>query len=259
MSEDTPRQVISITCPNKDCRNSFKMYRPEKPGLVRVTCPQCKQAFQVKVGAPPPPAGVSSDNSQAMPRHITLPSNTEDVYKFMCPHCSSQGMAVKGSGKNLVKTGCPKCKGRVDVIIDRNQQSTELVGGDDEDDFSDPAEEAPSKAAIRVFTKRRFLPDAKTDYPLKKGVYIIGRDDPDNPPEIPIAGDSTVSRRSVQVEVVEDHGNGETLYPLTVLKATNPVSLNGKRLREGDNVFLSFNDRLTMGKTEIVFIKYSRK
>ena len=258
MSEDVPRQVISITCPNKDCRNSFKMYRPEKPGLVRVTCPQCRQAFQVRVGAPAPPPGTSStDNSQAMPRHVNLTATTDDVYKFMCPHCSSQGMAVKGGGKNLVKTSCPKCKGRIDVIIDRQQQSTQLVGGDDE--FSDPQEEVSSKAAIRVFTKRRFLPDSKTDYPLKKGVYIIGRDDPDSPPEIPITGDSTVSRRSVQVEVVEDHGNGETLYPLTVLKATNPVLLNGKRLHEGDNVFLSFNDKLTMGKTELQFIKHSRK
>lgn len=255
MSEDARRQVISITCPNKDCRNNFKMYRPEKPGLVRVTCPQCGQAFQVRVGAPAPPPDTTGDNSQAMPRHVNLTATPDDVYKFTCPHCNKQGMAIKGGGKNLVKTACPSCKGRIDAIIDRQQQSTELVSGADEDDFSDPQEEEVSKAAIRVITKRRFLPDVKTDYPLKKGVYTIGRDDPDNPPEIPISGDATVSRRSVQLEVVEDHGNGETLYQLAVLKATNPVSLNGKRLREGDNAFLNFNDKLVMGKTEILFIK----
>lgn len=252
--------MLGVTCPNPECGHKFKMYKPDRPGIVRVTCPSCKGQFRYQVndtaGAPK-----SSDNSSAMPRHVNLECNPEEVYKFLCPHCSKQGIMVKSQGKSLLKTACPSCKGRVEVIIDRPTPPTEMVDDSMDDEFEDPAPSSKGKvsAVVRVFTKRRFLPDAKHDYPIAKGTYIVGRADDDNQPDVPIHGDHSVSRRSVQIEVIEDHGTGEYLYPLTVLKATNPVRVNGKRIAEGQSVLLAYNDKIKMGDTDLVFLKSNGK
>ena len=112
--------------------------------------------------------------------------------------------------------------------------------------------------ALRVFTKRRFLPDIKTDYTLKNGNYTIGREDSENQPEIPISGDVTVSRRSVRLEVFNGH-DGDNQFNFTVMKAVNPVTVNGKRLMPGESIFLTIGDKIRMGKTDMELIKENHK
>ena len=253
MDRQTERQVIEVTCPDPECRQKFRMYRPEKAGVVKVGCPHCKKSFQLKCEAPS-----SSDHSADPEKTLTMEPTSDDVYKFMCPHCAAQAIGVPAKGRNLVKLGCPKCKGSVTLVVNRPAPQTELeevaFGTDEFDGFGQEADAPKIKAILRVFTKRRFLPDLKTDFPIIKGSYFIGRADPDNQPDIPLNGDTTVSRKSVQIEVIDGGGYEDRLYPLTVIKATNPVTVNGKRLRAGESVFLNFDDRITMGKTELVFL-----
>ncbi len=254
-----PRAVIEVTCPNPDCHKRFKMYKPEKPGAVRVTCPACKQPFQIKYQDKSSAGGVT-DNSGAQERTVTMEPTADDIYKFMCPHCAAQAMGIAAKGRNLLKSACPRCKGPVTLVVDRPLPPTQGVDevdvADMFDDFKD--DNAPKiNAVLRVFTKRRLLPDIKTDFPIVEGSYCIGRADPECQPDIPLNGDTTVSRRSVQIEVV--NSGGEFFYPLTVLKAANPVMVNGKRYRAGESVYLNFNDRITMGKTELVFVKETSK
>lgn len=251
------RVVIEVTCPNPECHKRFRMYKPEKPGVVRVTCPVCKEPFQFKYQDKTPTSG---DNSTAAERTVTMEPTADDIYKFMCPHCAAQAMGIAAKGRNLLKTACPRCKGPVTLVVDRPQPPTETVDDVDVTDMFDDFEQcgAPKiNAVLRVYTKRRLLPDIKTDFPIVEGSYCIGRADPECQPDIPLNGDTTVSRRSVQIEVVKS-GN-ENVYPLTVLKAANPVMVNGKRYRAGESVYLNFNDRITMGKTELVFVKETSK
>lgn len=257
MDQSSQRQVLEMTCPNGECGCRFKMYKPEKPGTVKVTCPKCKQSIMVRIDAE------VSDNSSAEEKTVTMEPNSEDVYRFACPHCSQQAIGIAAKGRNLLAATCPKCKGRIKLVVDRPAPPTELETDTDMmlDEFPGFGDSAAPKinAVLRVFTKRRFLPDVKTDFPIVKGTYFIGRADPDNQPDIPLSGDTTVSRRSVQIEVIKSQQSDESLYPFTVIKATNPVTVNGKRLRAGESVFLNFNDKITMGKTELVFMRGSHK
>lgn len=257
MDQQPQRPVLEVTCPNQECRHHFKMYRPEKPGIVRVACPKCKQAFQLKVDT-----CEAADHSKDPEKIVQVDPTPDDVYKFMCPHCQQFAIGVPARGRNLLKVSCPKCKGAVSLVVDRPAPQTELGDGLSDDigfDGFDDADTPKVNAVMRVYTKRRLLPDIKTDFPIVKGSYFIGRADPDEQPEIPITGDTTVSRRSVQVEVIKGSDPDERLYSFTVIKATNPVTVNGKRLRAGESVFLNFDDKITMGKTELVFMRDSHK
>ncbi len=256
MDQTQQRQVLDLTCPNVECKRNFKIYRPEKPGMVKITCPGCKQAFQFRIEAQQSAVDHSADPEKT----VTLDQTPDDIYRFSCPHCGNNPITAPVKGKNLIKATCKNCMGRISLVIDRPAPATELGDGEAVCDFTFLDEDAPKiNAVLRVFTKRRFLPDVKVDFPIVKGSYFIGRNDPDNQPDIPLNGDTTVSRRSVQIEVINGKNPGECLYPFTVIKATNPVTVNGKRLRAGESVFLNFNDRITMGKTELVFMAENGK
>ena len=69
--------------------------------------------------------------------------------------------------------------------------------------------------------------------------------------QIAIKNDSTVSRRSVKIEV--NYTSSGNTFKLTVLKSTNPVLLNGNALAKGEAVSLNFGDIITMGKTRFRF------
>ena len=89
------------------------------------------------------------------------------------------------------------------------------------------------------------------DYPLSPGSCVIGRYDEDEVSDIAIKNDSTVSRRSVKIEV--NYTSSGNTFKLTVLKSTNPVLLNGNALAKGEAVSLNFGDIITMGKTRFRF------
>ena len=259
MSE-TDRPILNVTCPNPECRHPFKMYRPDKPGIVKVGCPKCKKQFPMQI---PANAFAPADNSGAPTKRIPVEETPDDIYRFPCPHCGGYNICLKGGGRNLLKVTCPKCKGNISVSVDRPTPQTELVSiGNDsfEEEFEQfDSEDSPKiSTALRVFTKRRFLPDIKTDYTLKNGNYTIGREDSENQPEIPISGDVTVSRRSVRLEVFNGH-DGDNQFNFTVMKAVNPVTVNGKRLMPGESIFLTIGNKIRMGKTDMELIKENHK
>lgn len=64
-------------------------------------------------------------------------------------------------------------------------------------------------------------------------------------------------RRSATLEVT-DTPDG-FLFKFTVVKATNPVCVNDKRLTVGESIYLTYNDNITMGKTHLTFKKTKQK
>lgn len=123
MSE-TDRPILNVTCPNPECRHPFKMYRPDKPGIVKVGCPKCKKQFPMQI---PANAFAPADNSGAPAKRIPVEETPDDVYRFPCPHCGGYNIGLKGGGRNLLKVTCPKCKGNISVSVDRPTPQTELV------------------------------------------------------------------------------------------------------------------------------------
>ena len=86
-------------------------------------------------------------------------------------------------------------------------------------------------------------------YDLDREVTVVGRQSVESPSDISIAGDETMSRRSVAI--ICDQVN----YKLQVLNATNPVIFNDRKLNTGDCVYLTFGDKFVLGKTLIIFEK----
>lgn len=89
---------------------------------------------------------------------------------------------------------------------------------------------------------------------LHEGENWIGRWDAEEPSDIMVK-DQYMSRRSVLIEVIRQ--NDEFLFKFTVKRCSNPVSVNGKKIEEGQCIYLNFEDRIEMGDT-MLFIKKAK-
>ena len=88
--------------------------------------------------------------------------------------------------------------------------------------------------------------------PLRVGCNIVGRNDPKALSDINI-DDDEVSRRSVRIDV--DFYNGLYSYRLTVLRATNPVIVNGVTVLPNQTVDIHYGQNIVLGQTTIKFKK----
>ncbi len=91
----------------------------------------------------------------------------------------------------------------------------------------------------------------KQSYTLSEGSNIIGRTDKSEPSDIQIK-DSYVSRRSVNIEVSES-GEGYH-FKFKVLRAANPVYVNGHEHDEGTSIYLNDGDTIRLGSTKLRFV-----
>lgn len=88
--------------------------------------------------------------------------------------------------------------------------------------------------------------------PLRLGTTItLGRRDDAMPSDL-MWRDSSMSARSVSITVSQDK-NGSLQYQLTVLRATNPVKINGRAYNAGSSIYLRFGDEIVMGRTSLTF------
>lgn len=88
-------------------------------------------------------------------------------------------------------------------------------------------------------------------YQLKEGRTVIGREDEEEPSDISLSGDDTISRRSIEINIVADEYGFD--YILKVLNASNPVKVNGKEIRIGEKKYLDVGDMITIGHTTLRF------
>lgn len=88
-------------------------------------------------------------------------------------------------------------------------------------------------------------------YQLKYGETTIGRFDVAEQSDIPIRHDESISRRSVCINITPY--SNFTEYRMTVLKATNPVFVNGKKIPEGKYALLANGDKIRLGNTKFRF------
>jgi hypothetical protein len=91
------------------------------------------------------------------------------------------------------------------------------------------------------------------DYRLFDGKNIVGRYDESKSSDIAIKNDPTMSRRSIEIDVI--HSENGYSFKLTVLSATNPVLHNNNPLMPGESISLNFGDSITLGKTKFRFDK----
>lgn len=110
----------------------------------------------------------------------------------------------------------------------------------------------PPSAVLRVYARRKFLPCKVLDFKIEGyGVTIIGRTDATAISDINVPGDSAMSRRSAQIEIVNQPSGA--VFFFKVRKAANPVYVNDRELAPGEAVELNFGDRIVMGRTKMLF------
>lgn len=250
MAENT---ILAFNCLNPECKKSIKLRRPQKTGIYGVKCPHCGHQAKIKL---PGEDQIQPDSQPQKPApesaSTTIPDNSskdritidEDFivgteYKFDCPHCKKQEIAFNSQKAGHKEFACPLCHGKlaVDVrdktkVLDLDSETIQLLKGK------------------LVLIKRGWL---NKDYPLLAGKTVVGRDDETAPSDISIKGDSSMSRRSIEI-LVQQSEKGYT-FKLTVLNATNPVLHNNKPLMKGESISLNFGDTILLGKTKFRFEK----
>ena len=244
--------ILIFKCLNPDCGKMVKLRRPQKSGIYPVTCPHCKT--QKKLNLKGLDAFLSENNDAELSGNSTESSidNSnkpvvilkddficDEVYKFMCPHCGKQELGINSHSPGHKEFACPLCKGKIaaDVrakthVIDTDGDSIQLIKGK------------------LTLLRKGWL---NKDYSLGLGSHTIGRFDSDQLSDISIKNDSSMSRRSIKIDVVQSPKG--FIFKLTVLKATNPVLHNNVALSCGETVSLNFGDSIILGKTKFRFDK----
>ena len=244
--------ILIFKCLNLECGKPVKLRRPQKSGIYPVTCPHCKtqkklnlkglDSFQSEnsTAASSGESTVSTVDNSEKPV-ISLKENfiCGEVYKFMCLHCGKQELGINSHKPGHKEFACPQCKGKIAADV---RAKTHVVEAD--------ADSIMLTKGKLTLLRRGWL---NKDYPLGIGSYTIGRFDSDLMSNISIKNDSSMSRRSVKIDVVQSPKG--FVFKLTVLKATNPVLHNNVPLSTGETVSLNFGDSIVLGKTRFRFDK----
>lgn len=231
--------TIVIACP--DCRKQMRMNNPGKAGVYKITCPFCCKQFSVKM----------VDNANQKPQHA-------DEAPVLVQHCTNCGvkMRIRNPQQGTHSVKCPNCQS----VQTYSYRSDAAQSGTHAPQEAKKEEYAPTKTLPKNFNlaqgclvvhRGRFA--SKQVYELKGKETVVGRADSESPSDISVAGDPTMSRRSICIST-EAKSMG-FLYKLTVLNATNKVLYNNRALAKGDSVYLNFGDRIMLGKTLFSFEK----
>lgn len=265
---------IKMTCPK--CKNPFAIVRPEQPGKYMLKCAHCQGVICLNLGTPqasqvqpksaatkpapsttqkPEPPQKEKDDEQIplLGKAILTNRGFYAVKEkavagvkslFACPECGEMVM-VNLCKPNKYNVKCKHCGTYTIVKVIEEEPKTENAGKVKKPTrklHSDQPVERGQLMWGKLFRRKR--------YELRNGSTVIGRNDREQPSDL-MFDDPTMSCRSVRIDVDGTDGSCK----LSVLHATNPVSVNGISYPEGSSIYLKFNDTLKMGRTVIVYSK----
>lgn len=157
------------------------------------------------------------------------------IRKVNCPHCKAEIKINFGTPK-------PAEEKPADTTPEAPQQPPKKTK--DISDINGSGMQRGKLVEVRGFLKKNI------SHTLQIGDNIIGQYDMEMPSTIMIK-DSTVSRKSVNINVIyeDDHLD----YVFCVLRAKNPVTLNGTPVQVGEKRYLKFGDQIILGLTKFRF------
>lgn len=244
--------ILIFKCLNPECGKMVKLRRPQKSGIYPITCPHCKT--QKKLNLKGLDAFLPDDNTPKSDekQNVSQIDNSnkpivnlkddficDEVYKFMCPHCGKQELGINSHKPGHKEFSCPLCKGKIAAEVRAKTRVIDIDG--------DSIQLTKGKLTL---LRKGWL---NKDYPLGLGSHTIGRFDSELMSDISIKNDSSMSRRSIKIDVVQSPKG--FMFKLTVLKATNPVLHNNVALTTGETICLNFGDIIILGKTRFRFDK----
>ena len=169
-----------------------------------------------------------------------------NIEKVLCPQCKRllSFMDAPDIGNKLI--ACPKCNFRATVDVYRSGVAG--TGGQGEAEVTGLPELFGKDAKI---VGRLRLKDTGKIFLLKQGKNVIGRIAQSGTADIQVNEDKYMSRRHIEIDIVQTVMGLE--HRLVEINSKNKVLLNDKPLSRGDILVLQFGDRMTLGKTEVIF------
>lgn len=266
-----------------------------KPGVYKVTCVACNNAFHVKIvdktqPVPPPvpqpepqpapqpePQPASQPEPQPVPQPEPQPAPQPEPQPVPPPvpqlepqpapqedlivkYCTSCGVKLRirnpKPGEHQIK--CPKCGNLVAYQWQPASQPTSQPA-------PQPDNDADGKTKVLGIGFNKVLVTGQLL--LKKG--FMKHDEVFDLSEArdyiigrndPMAlSDINVDDPTMSRQSVKISAsvsnNGSFLYKLCVLRSTNKVMVNGRPVSQGDSVFLEFGDSFVLGRSTFVFQK----
>lgn len=168
----------------------------------------------------------------------------------VCPQCRSRLSIKNVPGIQNKLLQCPVCKYKAKVSLYQIGQAGKGGLG-----ASDEATQLPSSQKINTNVGQLHVIQTNQICELREGTQVIGRLANSGNADLQIGGDNYsdkfMSRRHVQIDVVKTAHGLE--HHLVEIGAKNIPQLNGKDVQRGEIIVLHFGDKLTLGKTDIVF------
>lgn len=231
--------VIDLTCVH--CGSVIQIQKRKSQEQCKLVCPNqdCKKKLHVLFNTQTDPQTYSFI---AIPQSETKEKSAEKV---------DSNEQKKEASEEEEQPKVPKNK----TIYKKNKDKAhnyEGIPGEDEEEKPRKAKHKNIKLRETLFlTRKKFFGLVAERYRLSEGETIVGRVDDEEPSDISLSGDETISRRSISINIIPDEYGFD--YILKVLNASNPVRLNGKPLRVGEKVYMDLGDVITIGHTELKF------
>lgn len=245
MNEMELKEILDITCPY--CKNAIRMRNPKKAGTYELQCPHCGKKFRMTmVDREEDP--YEQANRQAAEQAAAQRAAEQAAAQRAAEQAAAQRAAEQAAAQRAAEQAAAQRAAEQAAAQRAAQQAAAQQPG-----MVNPKPASKPTKLLRTGTFEagclRVKQGSFVRYDLDREVTVVGRQSVESPSDISIAGDETMSRRSVAI--ICDQVN----YKLQVLNATNPVIFNDRKLNTGDCVYLTFGDKFVLGKTLIIFEK----
>lgn len=224
--------VIDVVCVHCGC--VIHMQKKKMQEQCKLVCPGCKHPLHILFNITTDPQTYSF-----------LPVTQESPKKEEEKKQEEQPIDKEAQKAKKDKTVYKKDKHKARSYDD------EIPGEDDSEEDNTRKKKHPKLRESLFLTRKKLFGLVAERYKLSEGKTIIGRDDDDEPSDISLTGDDTISRRSISIDIVPDDYGFD--YILKVLNAANPVKVNGKQIRVGEKTYLDLGDVITIGHTNLKF------
>lgn len=218
-----------------------------------------KNAIKLQLGTAQKPVTPILGRAELADNGVYIVRNRAFVgkyYAIVCPQCHKP-LLVRAASAKPHKATCKACNTPIYFI---GKDQPEITKGQQEDSPKEnytmdkaPSETVPYNTPNAKLVWGGFFHRKSYDI-LMTRKYYIGRYDDEIPSDI-VIDDEYVSRRSVLIEVNSKPKPQNCEYKLTVLRASNPVLVNGVALKIGESTFLNYGDTIVVGNTTLTFKK----
>ena len=238
-------------CPR--CNNEVRIC-PTKAGEQSFTCKSCNATFVVRVDAEADTFMIDKKKKPTTGAAAVGAAAGAAAAKVASAIAQQPQEAKPARGMLLIPEEEPKPAGQVKPKQPEVRPSQPEGGNDGNETLMvapPKGKESPSSQKETSGTLQWGGFFSRKHHTLRVGANIIGRKDNNSHSDLEF-DDPEMSRRSVKIDAMPD-GNGHHTFTITVLKALNPVTLNGQKIEQGSSFRLNHNDTIVMGKTSLTF------